>query len=63
MPSVKRRASKILNEYREAQAELIGKAIVLSDGRAGMIENVWLVHSVSAARCPECAPFRSFRSG
>ena len=42
MPSVKRRASKILNEYGEAQAELIGKAVVLTDGKAGAVENVWL---------------------
>ncbi|WP_375788440.1 PRC-barrel domain-containing protein [Bradyrhizobium sp. Pha-3] len=42
MPSVKRRASKILNEYGEAQAELIGKAVVLTDGKAGTVEHVWL---------------------
>jgi hypothetical protein len=42
MPSVKRRASKILNEYGEAQVELIGKAVVLTDGKAGAVENVWL---------------------
>jgi hypothetical protein len=42
MPSVKRRASKILSEYGEAQAELIGKAVVLTDGKAGAVENVWL---------------------
>jgi hypothetical protein len=42
MPSVKSRASKILNEYGEAQAELIGKAVVLTDGKAGAVENVWL---------------------
>ena len=42
MPSVKRRASKILNEYGEAQAELTGKAVVLTDGKAGTVENIWL---------------------
>jgi hypothetical protein len=42
MPSVKRRASNILNEYGEAQAELIGKAVVLTDGKAGAVANVWL---------------------
>ncbi len=42
MPSVERRASKILNEYGQAQAELIGKAVVLTDGKAGTVENVWL---------------------
>jgi len=40
--SVKRRASKILDEYGAAQSELIGKAVVLTDGKAGTVENVWL---------------------
>ena len=42
MPSVKRCALKILNEYGAAQSELIGKAVVLTDGKAGTVENVWL---------------------
>ena len=42
MPSMKRHASNILNEYGAAQAELIGKAVVLTDGKAGTVENVWL---------------------
>jgi hypothetical protein len=42
MPSVKRRASKILNEYGAAQSELIGKGVVLTDGKAGTVENVRL---------------------
>ena len=42
MPPVKRRASKILNEYGAAQSELTGKAVVLTDGKAGTVENVWL---------------------
>ena len=42
MPSVKRRASKILDEYGAAQSELIGKAVALTDGKAGTVENVWL---------------------
>jgi hypothetical protein len=42
MPSVTRRASKILSEYGAAQYELIGKAVVLTDGKAGTVENVWL---------------------
>jgi len=33
MPSVKRRASNILNEYGAAQSELIGKTVVLTDGK------------------------------
>ena len=42
MPSVKQRASNILNEFSAAQSELIGKAVVLTDGKAGTVENVWL---------------------
>ena len=42
MPSMKRRASNILNEYGAAQSELIGKAVVLTDGKAGTVVNVWL---------------------
>jgi hypothetical protein len=42
MPSTKRRASKILKEYGEAQSELIGKAVVLTDGKAGTVESIWL---------------------
>ncbi|WP_426435569.1 PRC-barrel domain containing protein [Bradyrhizobium genosp. P] len=42
MPSVKLRASKILTEYAEAQSELVGKAIALTDGKAGTVEHVWL---------------------
>jgi hypothetical protein len=38
MPSVKRRASKILNEYGAAQSELIGKGVVLTDGKAGTVK-------------------------
>ena len=42
MPSVKRRASKISDEYGAARSELIDKAVVLTDGKAGTVENVWL---------------------
>jgi len=42
MPPVMRRASNILNEYGAAQSELIGKAVVLADGKAGTVANVWL---------------------
>ena len=42
MLSVMRRASKILNEYGAVQSELIGKVVVLADGKAGTVENVWL---------------------
>jgi hypothetical protein len=42
MPSSKVRASRILNEFGEAQSELIGMAVVLANGKAGAVENVWL---------------------
>ena len=42
MPSPKRHASTILHAFDEAQSELIGKAVILTDGKAGTVENVWL---------------------
>ena len=42
MPSVKLRASTILAAFEEAQAELVGRAVVLTDGLAGTVETVWL---------------------
>lgn len=42
MPLVKLRASTILGAFEQAQAELVGKAVVLSDGKAGTVERVWL---------------------
>jgi hypothetical protein len=35
-------ASTIIGAFDEAQSELVGKAVVLSDGKAGTVENVWL---------------------
>jgi hypothetical protein len=42
MPIVKIRASMILGEFEQAQIELVGKAVILTDGKAGTVENVWL---------------------
>jgi hypothetical protein len=42
MPAVMLRASAILGELEEAQSELVGKAVVLTDGKAGTVDNVWL---------------------
>jgi hypothetical protein len=42
MPAVKLRVSTILGAFEEAQTELVGKAVVLTDGKAGTVENVWL---------------------
>ena len=32
----------ILGELEKAQTELVGKAVILTDGKAGTVENVWL---------------------
>jgi hypothetical protein len=42
MPSVKHRASVILDAFEGAQSELVGKGVVLTDGKAGTVEKVWL---------------------
>jgi PRC-barrel domain protein len=42
MPIVKLRASTILGAFERAQTELVGKAVILTDGKAGTVENVWL---------------------
>jgi hypothetical protein len=42
MPAVKLRASTILGAFDEAQRELVGKAVVLTDGKAGTVEHIWL---------------------
>jgi len=42
MPAVNVRASIILGAFQHAQAELIGRAVVLTDGKAGTVEDVWL---------------------
>lgn len=42
MTIVKLRATTILTALGDAQSELVGKAVILTDGKAGMVENVWL---------------------
>jgi len=42
MPNAKLRASTILGEFEQAQAELVGKAVILSDGKAGTVDGIWL---------------------
>jgi hypothetical protein len=42
MPTVKLRASTILGAFEQAQSELVGKAVVLTDGKAGTVEKLWL---------------------
>jgi hypothetical protein len=36
------RASAILREFEQAQDELVGKAVILTDGKAGTVTQVWL---------------------
>jgi hypothetical protein len=42
MPTANVRASTILGEFERAQTELVGKAVILTDGKAGTVEGVWL---------------------
>ena len=42
MPTVKLTASTILGAFEQAQTELVGKAVILTDGTAGTVEAVWL---------------------
>jgi hypothetical protein len=42
MPTAKLRASTILSEFEQAQTELVGKAVILTDGKAGAVDSVWL---------------------
>jgi hypothetical protein len=35
-------AATILNALENAEAELVGKAVILTDGKAGTVEAVWL---------------------
>jgi len=42
MPTPKRHALTILGALDAARSELVGKAVVLTDGKAGTVENVWL---------------------
>jgi hypothetical protein len=45
MPTAKVRAYTILSEFEQAQTELVGKAVILTDGKAGTVEGVWLDES------------------
>jgi hypothetical protein len=42
MPTAKVRTSAILSELERVQTELVGKAVILTDGKAGTVESVWL---------------------
>ena len=42
MTTVKPCASTILTALGDVQSELLGKAVILTDGKAGTVENIWL---------------------
>lgn len=42
MPTAHARASAILATFDQAQAELVDKAVILTDGKAGTVEKIWL---------------------
>ena len=42
MTTVKLNASTILAALGDAQCRLVGTAVILTDGKAGTVENVWL---------------------
>jgi hypothetical protein len=39
---LKRLALAILHAFGEAEAQLMGKAVILTDGTAGTVETIWL---------------------
>jgi hypothetical protein len=42
MPNAKARACSILAEFDHAQTELVGKAVILTNGIAGTVDQIWL---------------------
>jgi hypothetical protein len=42
MTTAKVHASTILSEFDRAESELVGNAVILTDGKAGTVETVWL---------------------
>ena len=42
MPFANERACAILVEFNRAQTELIGKGVILTDGIAGTVDQIWL---------------------
>ena len=45
MPIAQVHASTILSEFEQAETELVGKAVVLTNGTAGTVQHVWLDES------------------
>ena len=42
MPTAKARACTILVEFERAKTELVGKAVILTNGKAGTVDRLWL---------------------
>ena len=42
MPAATERACTILGEFELAETELVGKAVILTDGKAGTVESISL---------------------
>jgi hypothetical protein len=42
MPTANARACTILVEFERAQAELVGKAVILTNGKSGTVDRLWL---------------------
>jgi hypothetical protein len=42
MTDVMLSASTILSTFADVQSELVGKSVVLTDGKAGTVEKIWL---------------------
>ena len=42
MTELLKHASVIMACYERAEAELVGKAVVLTDGKAGTVDGIWL---------------------
>jgi hypothetical protein len=42
MPAVKARATAILAEFEQASTKLVGKTVILTNGMAGTVDNIWL---------------------
>ena len=42
MPTAKAHALEILAKFEQAQTDFIGKCVILTDGKAGTVEKVWL---------------------
>jgi hypothetical protein len=40
--TVRSRALTILHAFGEAETQLVGKAVILTDGTAGTVEAIWL---------------------